>query len=75
MGELYIYPGFSNTLDLLGSYGYTLSEDIDPAELISLRMTVYPDSVSGESFEKYRPDCQEQPASKSSKNTAGKQSL
>ena len=52
MGELYIYPGFSNTLDLLGSYGYTLSEDIDPAELISLRMTVYPDSVSGESFEK-----------------------
>ena len=52
MGGLYIYPGFSNTLDLLGSYGYTLSEDIDPAELISLRMTVYPDSVSGESFEK-----------------------
>ena len=52
MGGLYIYPGFSNTLDLLESYGYTPSEDIDPAGLISLRMTVYPDSVSGESFEK-----------------------
>ena len=55
MGGLYIYPGFSNTLDLLESYGYTPSEDIDPAGLISLRMTVFPDSVSGEAFEKIQP--------------------
>lgn len=50
---LYIYPGYTNTLALLGEYGYAPRAQIDPSDVSSLTWTVSQETMQSGAYAEF----------------------